>query len=142
MSAVGSLSGTLSNGISCFLSLVGGLLLPSCGTDAQLIQNPLGAVGELSPKRALGSGGAVLEVVALVACPGDEFVLSRALRNLEAVAVEVVLEFRVGPGVEDGILGGIGLLGEVRCYGRVAGAAGCGGSGVGFLSSGDELLTC
>jgi hypothetical protein len=81
-----------------------------------------------------------LEVVALVASPSNEFILSRALRNLEAVAVKVVLELGVGPGVEDGVLGGVGLLGEIRCYRSISGAAGCGGSGVGLLSGGDELL--
>jgi len=78
--------------------------------------------------------GALLDPTALENLPaatglGDELVPSRALVGLDTVGVEVVLEFRVRPGVEGGRPDGVGSLGESRGDGRVGGIA-SGGSGI------------
>lgn len=59
----------------------------------------------------------------------------------DAVAVEVILQVGLGPGVEGCIFCGRGGGGEVRGYRGVAGTAGFGGAGVGVLGGLEEFVT-
>jgi len=112
---IAGIRGTLLNGVASLLSLVTGLLLSSGSTDTQLVHDPLGTLLQLDPESTLGSGGAVLEVVSLVASPRDELVLGGSLWDIESIGIEIVFELRLRPGVENRILCGIGLLSQVRC---------------------------
>lgn len=51
----------------------------------------------------------MLEPISLIAGPGNELVLGGALRDGDAVRVEVVLEFGLGPSVEGVVFRGVGL---------------------------------
>jgi hypothetical protein len=78
-----------------------------------LVQDPLGSIRKLGVKGTLWGGGTILEPVALITSIGDELVLGGSLRNVESVAVKIVLELRLSPGVKDRVLCGVGLLCEV-----------------------------
>jgi hypothetical protein len=103
------------------------LLLGDVSTNANLLLNPgkacVEAVRDLSEDSSGRRGCAVLEVAVLSAGEGAELVRGRALRNRNAIAVEIGLQLTLAPVVESALLGCLGGLREVargRGVGRAA----------------------
>lgn len=114
------------------------------GAHANVVSDPvprilhrLANVGEDGARRRRG---AVLEECIVLASGGAQFVGGRALRNRDAVAVEVVLELAVAPRIKDVVLGDLGGLGEVAGQRRPLGTAGCGCRGIPRPRGADELI--
>jgi hypothetical protein len=90
---------------------------------------------------ALGSGSAILEIVVLLLCICAQLVAGGALVVGDTVAVKIVLQFAIGPGVENGVLGSVGLLGEIAGdRGKVC-TTSFGGRSIVVLSLLDKVLT-
>jgi hypothetical protein len=62
------------------------------------------------------------------------------LRHVKSIGVEVVLQLALGPGVEDRILDGVGLLCKVGSDSSVSCTTRCRGRVVGILGGGDKVF--
>jgi len=126
------------------ISSLSSLLLSGVSSDVQLVEDPVPAaldvLSNLSEDGLSRGGGAVFVVSILSPGKGAELVDGGTLRDRNAIAVKVVLELAVAPGLESLGLGTVGGLSQIAGHRSKGITTGRRSGSVGGLSSTEKLV--